>query len=157
LMNDWLERLQQVEDPNESLDAAVSRLAGNPAEAEKVRRLIARLPFATATVKDVTDKADLLRRNEGPLVPEGLIVNPANTYVLVYLLVVTVLWFGCNNAAKEIIKEEAVYTRERAVNLGIFPYLASKFVVLSLFSVLQVLFSMVIIYGGLALLQPGNT
>src|SRR5262249_2862908 len=57
-------------------------------------------------------------------------VNPRYTYMLLFILVMIVLWFGCNNAAKEIVKEEAIYGRERAVNLGILPYLASKFLVL---------------------------
>ena len=51
--------------------------------------------------------------------------------MLLFILAMVVLWFGCNNAAKEIVKEEAIYGRERAVNLGILPYLASKFLVLS--------------------------
>jgi hypothetical protein len=157
LAEEWLERLQKVQDQNENIDSALKRLAVNQAEADRVRALLAKLPFPVARVKDLTEKGDLLLRNEGPLVPERLVVNPVNTYILIYLLVITVLWFGCNNAAKEIIKEEAVYTRERAVNLGIVPYLASKFFVLSLFSVVQVFLSMVVVYGGLALFQPDNT
>ena len=35
-----------------------------------------------------------------------------------FLVSIIVLWSGCNNAAKEIVKEEAIYGRERAVNLG---------------------------------------
>ncbi len=60
------------------------------------------------------------------------IVDPRYNYMLLYLLVITVMWFGCNNAAKEIVKEEAVYGRERAVNLGILPYLGSKFLLPSI-------------------------
>src|ERR1035438_9691561 len=88
-------------------------------------------------------------RNQGPMVPERLIIDPTNTYILAYLIVVTVLWFGCNNAAKEIVKEEAIYLRERAVNLGILPYLASKFLVLSLITILHTFLLMVVIYGSL--------
>jgi ABC-type transport system involved in multi-copper enzyme maturation permease subunit len=65
---------------------------------------------------------------------------------------IIILWAGCNNAAKEIVKEEAIYGRERAVNLGIFPYLASKFLVMSLFTILQTLMLMVIVYGTLYLI-----
>jgi ABC transport system ATP-binding/permease protein len=67
--------------------------------------------------------------------------------------VITILWFGCNNSAKEIVKEEAVYTRERAVNLGLLAYLSSKFVVLSIITAIQILLAMLIIYGGLEILQ----
>src|SRR5205085_950139 len=75
-------------------------------------------------------------------------------------LVLVVLWFGCNNAAKEIVKEEAVYARERAVNLGIVPYLASKFVVLAALTALHALLLMAALYGTLELLArlvPGST
>src|SRR5262249_5330878 len=73
-----------------------------------------------------------LLRIEGPVVPDHEGINPRYTYVLLFILVMIVLWCGCNNAAKEIVKEEAIYGRERAVNLGILPYLASKFLVLSI-------------------------
>jgi ABC-type multidrug transport system ATPase subunit len=49
-----------------------------------------------------------------------------------FLMVVSAVWFGCTNAAKEIVKELPIYLRERAVSLHIRPYLASKVIVLSL-------------------------
>jgi hypothetical protein len=45
--------------------------------------------------------------------------------------------FGCLNGAREIVKEAPIYRRERSVNLGIMPYLFSKFVVLGAFSLVQ--------------------
>jgi ABC-type multidrug transport system ATPase subunit len=80
-------------------------------------------------------------------------LNPRFTYMLLYILTITILWFGCNNAAKEIVKEEAIYARERAVNLGILPYLASKFLVLSVLSAAQAGLLMFAVYGVLALLH----
>ncbi len=85
-------------------------------------------------------------------------LNPRNTYTLLFMLVVVVMWFGCNNAAKEIVKEDAIYRRERAVNLGVLPYLASKFVVLSVITALHTLLLMGIVFGALELrgrLMPG--
>ena len=55
----------------------------------------------------------------------------------VFFLVVGAIWFGTSNAAREIVKERAIYLRERMVNLGLFNYLMSKFVLLSMFCVLQ--------------------
>ncbi len=157
-LTDWVERLQAFPARQESLQSALGRLARRPGEAEQARQLLARLPFGMGdkTVQDVCDKGELLLRNRGPLIPEKVIVDPTNTYILVYLLVISVLWFGCNNAAKEIVKEEAVYSRERAVNLGILPYLSSKFVVLSFLSALQVFMTMAIVYGGLEVLQSAD-
>lgn len=49
----------------------------------------------------------------------------------------TAVLFGSINAAREIVKEEAVYRRERAVNLSILPYMFSKIAVLTLLCLLQ--------------------
>jgi hypothetical protein len=84
-----------------------------------------------------SNPADSLLNSEFPVWPTGdTWIDPRFTYMLLNILAITTLWFGCNNAAKEIVKEEAIYGRERAVNLQIFPYLASKFLVLGVISVL---------------------
>jgi ABC-type multidrug transport system ATPase subunit len=103
---------------------------------------------------------DNLLSFEGPVVPDRRGINPRFTYILMFILVMIVLWFGCNNAAKEIVKEEAIYGRERAVNLGFVPYLASKFLVQSLITALHALMLMALVYGTLEVLQmlvPGCT
>ncbi len=56
---------------------------------------------------------------------------------LLFLLAIVAVWFGTSNAAREIVKETAIYARERRVNLKLGPYIASKFVVLSLLSGIQ--------------------
>jgi ABC-type multidrug transport system ATPase subunit len=102
---------------------------------------------------------DRLLNVRGPVVPDRFIIDPRYTYMLLNILAITVMWFGCNNAAKEIVKEEAIYGRERAVNLGIAPYLGSKFLLLSVVSAAQALLLLGVVYGGLALLHacfPGQ-
>jgi ABC transport system ATP-binding/permease protein len=47
-----------------------------------------------------------------------------------FVLSLVAVWFGTSVAAREIIRERPVYNRERMVNLGILPYLASKLFVL---------------------------
>jgi ABC-type multidrug transport system ATPase subunit len=96
-----------------------------------------------------------LLRSEYPVVPDETIVDPRYTYMLLYIVAVAVFWFGCNNAAKEIAKEEAIYGRERAVNLGIVPYLASKFLVLTLISAVQLFLFLLVIFGCMELLYLG--
>src|SRR5262249_47603308 len=59
---------------------------------------------------------DNLQKTSQPVLPTQEITNPRFTYMLLYITAITVLWFGCNNASKEIVKEEAIYGRERAVN-----------------------------------------
>jgi ABC-type multidrug transport system ATPase subunit len=89
----------------------------------------------------------------GPVVPDTEAINPRYTLVVLFLVVMVVLWFGCNNAAKEIVKEEAIYGRERAVNLGILPYLASKFVVMTLITIAQAGVLMLLVYGPMELMR----
>jgi ABC-type multidrug transport system ATPase subunit/pSer/pThr/pTyr-binding forkhead associated (FHA) protein len=54
-----------------------------------------------------------------------------------FFLVVSAVWFGTSNAAREIVSERAIYLRERMVNLGLLNYVMSKFVMLSFFCIVQ--------------------
>jgi ABC-type multidrug transport system ATPase subunit/pSer/pThr/pTyr-binding forkhead associated (FHA) protein len=56
---------------------------------------------------------------------------------ILFLLGISTFWFGCSNAAKEIVKESLIYTRERDVNLLVESYLASKLLLLGFVSVVQ--------------------
>jgi hypothetical protein len=58
---------------------------------------------------------------------------------VLFMLAIVSVWFGIINAAREITKEQAVYRRERLVNLQIVPYLLSKVAVLSLLILIQTL------------------
>ncbi len=66
----------------------------------------------------------------------GMTATTDNSAALFFLAVVAV-WFGTSNAAREIVSERAIYKRERMVNLKVFNYVFSKFLLLSLFSALQ--------------------
>lgn len=54
-----------------------------------------------------------------------------------FILVLSAIWFGCLNSARELVKELPVYLRERSVNLGLAPYLISKLVPLAGLCLLQ--------------------
>jgi len=54
-----------------------------------------------------------------------------------FFVVVSCVWFGTSNSAREIVTERAIYLRERMVNLSLFNYVFSKYVVLSLVCVVQ--------------------
>jgi ABC-type multidrug transport system ATPase subunit/pSer/pThr/pTyr-binding forkhead associated (FHA) protein len=69
--------------------------------------------------------------------------KPKNT--ILFLLALTAVWFGCSNAARELVKERAIYLRERMVNLGVVPYVLSKVVVLAAFALLQCVLFLVIL------------
>jgi ABC-type multidrug transport system ATPase subunit/pSer/pThr/pTyr-binding forkhead associated (FHA) protein len=54
-----------------------------------------------------------------------------------FFVVVSCVWFGTSNAAREIVTERAIYLRERMVNLRLYNYVLSKYMLLSFFCVLQ--------------------
>lgn len=76
------------------------------------------------------------------------LVTPTDTYTppqfgstqqVLFMLTLAAIWFGTINAAREIVKERAVYLRERMINLRVWPYVLSKFAVLAALSTVQVL------------------
>jgi len=54
-----------------------------------------------------------------------------------FALSLCAVWFGTSVAAREIVRESPIYERERMVNLGILPYLGSKFFVLGIIVAIQ--------------------
>jgi len=59
------------------------------------------------------------------------------TKTLYFVVVLSGLWIGCMDACREIVKERALFLRERMVNLEVGAYLLSKFRVLVLLNVVQ--------------------
>jgi hypothetical protein len=54
-----------------------------------------------------------------------------------FFVVVSCVWFGTSNAAREIVTERSIYLRERMVNLRLVNYVLSKYILLSFFCVVQ--------------------
>jgi ABC transport system ATP-binding/permease protein len=73
---------------------------------------------------------------------------------ILFIMAFAAVMFGCINGAREIVKEDPVYRRERTVNLGIMPYMFSKIVVLGILCFLQSLV-LVILVNMAAPLQQG--
>jgi ABC-type multidrug transport system ATPase subunit/pSer/pThr/pTyr-binding forkhead associated (FHA) protein len=62
-----------------------------------------------------------------------------------FLLAISAVWFGTNNAAREIVSEAPIYKRERMFNQGILAYMLSKIAVLGTFAAIQsLLFTLII-------------
>jgi hypothetical protein len=64
-------------------------------------------------------------------------VSTTDHTAAMFFVVVSCIWFGTSNAAREIVTERSIYLRERMVNLGLFNYVVSKYALLSFFCVLQ--------------------
>jgi len=69
----------------------------------------------------------------------------------VFFLAVAALWFGTSNAAREIVSEQAIYRRERMVNLSIVNYVMSKFTLLTILCVVQCTVLLTIVFAALGL------
>jgi ABC-type multidrug transport system ATPase subunit len=64
----------------------------------------------------------------------GDTVNDGKT---LFVAAIIAIWFGANNAVREVVAEISIYQRERLVNLKIPSYLLSKFTVLAGFAIIQ--------------------
>ena len=79
-----------------------------------------------------------------------LVVGAKSPRDFPYFMVALVsIWFGTSVASREIIRERAVYTRERMVNLHLLPYVGSKLFVLALI----VSFQCLLLFGSLKFLH----
>jgi hypothetical protein len=70
--------------------------------------------------------------------------NPAQAIQMLFLALITVIWLGSIDAAREIVKEQAVFEREAAIGTRLSAYLLSKLIVLFGLVTVQTL-----LYGGL--------
>jgi hypothetical protein len=66
-----------------------------------------------------------------------------------FILALVALWFGTSVASREVIRERAVYNRERMVNLRLLPYVGSKLFVLMMIVSIQC----ILLFGTLKLLH----
>lgn len=63
--------------------------------------------------------------------------------LILFFAYIATLWFGCGNAAQEIVKELPMFRRERLIGLGRHEYLLAKFISLARITVVQSL----LLYG----------
>ena len=91
-------------------------------------------------LKDRRNTALLLAQAPFIALVLALVTNSLNDAKTIFISAIIAIWFGANNAVREIVAESAIYTRERLVNLKIPSYVFSKFAVLSGIGLVQVLF-----------------
>jgi ABC-type multidrug transport system ATPase subunit/pSer/pThr/pTyr-binding forkhead associated (FHA) protein len=77
--------------------------------------------------------------------PPGNFTPFTDAQKLMFIIALAAVLLGLFAAAYEIVRERAVYRRERMVNLGILPYVFSKITVLSSFSFIQAALLLLII------------
>lgn len=69
----------------------------------------------------------------------------SNALRVLFVFTCAALWVGLSSAVQEIVKESAIYIRERLVNLGLLPYVGSKVVVLGGLAVLQAILMVAVV------------
>jgi ABC-type multidrug transport system ATPase subunit len=98
--------------------------------------------FLTSTNPVTQFKAQAIIQSHGGTVNSALqfFIQPASggdAQKILFIMAFAAVMFGVINGAREIVKEEPIYRRERTVNLGIAPYLYSKLIVLGVLCALQ--------------------
>jgi ABC-type multidrug transport system ATPase subunit len=95
-----------------------------------------------------SDKENLQLLMAQPLIIAGLVsfIFDRVQMSVLFLTAIAAIWFGVNNAAKEIVSELPIFRRERMYNLGLFPYILSKITILSIVAVVQVAVFITILY-----------
>ncbi|MGB3637457.1 MAG: ABC transporter permease [Rivularia sp. (in: cyanobacteria)] len=89
-------------------------------------------------------------RNETPLSkldPLEITQAPLALKVL-FIFACIGIWVGLSSSVREIVKESAIYDRERLINLGFLPYLASKVLIRSGLTFLQTLLILITVVIG---------
>jgi len=67
---------------------------------------------------------------------------------VLFVFTCAAIWVGLSTSLQEIVKESAIYLRERLVNLRLIPYLGSKVVILGGLALLQTLLMVGVIFFG---------
>lgn len=140
-----------VEDRSSKQDNSVEfNKKNSPSNLNQIITLTQR--FLNIKIKDKINSAILLI--QAPVIAillaflfagEGFVFHEENPSILLFILVISSMWFGIINSVKEIVFEKAIYERERLIGLRLLPYILSKFLVLALLSLLQVIILVIIV------------
>jgi ABC transport system ATP-binding/permease protein len=109
----------------------IPQTVSNPFSCQNVVNFLSATPEGQAYV--VSHGGNILQATQDFIAP--LSGGDAQKYL--FIMAFAAMLFGCNNGAREIVKEAPIYRRERTVNLGIAPYMFSKIVILGVLCLLQ--------------------
>ena len=66
-----------------------------------------------------------------------IVPGPGDAPIILFIIAFAAIMCGCINSSREIVKEDAIYRRERAVSVSISSYLISKIAVLGVLCLVQ--------------------
>jgi ABC-type multidrug transport system ATPase subunit/pSer/pThr/pTyr-binding forkhead associated (FHA) protein len=104
--------------------------------------LLLQAPLLGLLIRAISDAEGL---GLGQVTPNGKVRR------VLFTLILASTWLGASNSVREIVKELPIYRRERAIDIPISAYLASKVVVLSVLT----LFQAVVMVGVALIGRPG--
>ncbi|MEB3280023.1 MAG: ATP-binding cassette domain-containing protein [Lyngbya sp.] len=84
-------------------------------------------------------------RDQEPFVSEPSLKIASLARQVLFVFTSAALWVGLSSSLQEVVKESAIYLRERLVNLGLVSYLGSKVIVLSGLAILQTILMSIVI------------
>jgi ABC-type multidrug transport system ATPase subunit len=73
---------------------------------------------------------------------------------VLFVFTCAAIWVGLSGSLQTIVREAAIYMRERLVNLGLFPYFVSKVTVLSFLAIVQTLLIAIVVLIGFQSPEP---
>lgn len=106
-------------------------------------------PSSPAVSKDCNQLENILKttpQGKAYAAQRGGVINAMQDFIvpgggdapmILFVMAFAAIMCGCINSSREIVKEDPIYRRERAVNVGIIPYLFSKITVLGVLCLLQ--------------------
>ncbi len=87
-----------------------------------------------------------------PFADGTMFMDQAKKLVIIhFLMVIAAIWFGCNNAARDVVGEWNMFQRERMVSLKLPSYVFSKLTVLFCICGFQCLVMLAVVYFGCGL------
>ncbi|HXV97625.1 MAG TPA: ABC transporter permease, partial [Anaerolineae bacterium] len=111
--------------------------------------LLAVMPIIGIFLLLITDAAALVGNTPAEIAAlleeEGAYNIAYQAQELLFIIALSANLLGVFAASFEIIKEEAIYRRERMINLRVRPYFASKFMILGAFMLLQCLLLLLVL------------
>ncbi len=144
-----VQRLPEVYERLEGVPALPGPVSDPPAASEAPqtrRRRAAALPILLLRQWAIL-RADV--RNLLLVLGQPVAIGAMVTWVtsdaslILFFAMISTLWFGCGNAAQEIVKELPMFRRERLIGLGRHEYLLAKFLSLARITTVQSL----LLYG----------
>jgi hypothetical protein len=136
----FLKDAQKLQGNENELKVKNSQNPQDAADPQKFAQDQADLKAAQNTDLQNRNAKDLIKKRGG--IDQALqdFLTPgfgANAQKILFAMAFASVFFGYSNGFREIVKEDPIYRRERAVNLGIMPYMFSKVVVLGAFCLFQ--------------------